>query len=84
MSNVSLSLGFPVTTFGGQASSVCNHCPLDEPGKGPGHELWREAVLAHNCCLQGENKNKQKLEAKYFIVTFLHGSFGSGVETLVS
>lgn len=95
MSNVSLSLGFPVTTLGGKASSMvvgkgqgytsaCNHCPLDEPGKGPGNALWRETVLAHNCCLQGENKNKQKLEANYFMVTFLLGSFGKGVGTLVS
>lgn len=40
--------------------------------------------LTHNCYLQGENKNKQKLKAKYLSAPFLLGSFRSSVGTISS
>lgn len=53
MSNISLSLGFPVTILGGQASCMVvgkeqeytsPYCTLDEPEEGPGKALWKEML----------------------------------------
>lgn len=36
------------------------------PAEGPAHVLWRETVLTHNCCLQGENKKETKTGGQMF------------------